>query len=59
MNPRRELQTISSKTLKVRLGLFLGLIIVVVSALVYTKFVLPEQKDVDTTRPSDAAEAQK
>ena len=46
MNPRRELKEISKAALQRRLLLFLGLIVVVISALIYTKFLLPgKEKD--------------
>lgn len=41
MNPRRQLKEISEAALNRRLYVFIGLIIVVVSALIYTKFLLP------------------
>ena len=41
MNPRRKLKEISPGALKARMAFFAGLIVVVISALLYTKFVLP------------------
>lgn len=43
MNPRKELKEVSSKALKRRLALFIVLILVVIAALVYTKFLLPKE----------------
>lgn len=45
MNPRRQLRAISKAALRTRLALFLLLIVVVISALVYTKFLLPKDKE--------------
>lgn len=42
MNPRRELKQISDKALHNRLALFVALIVFVISALVYTKFLMPK-----------------
>ncbi|MCZ6853940.1 MAG: MFS transporter [Gammaproteobacteria bacterium] len=60
MNPLRELKEISPEAQRVRSGLFVGIIAVVASALVYTKFMLPKEKEVDagkTPKPA-AVEAQ-
>ena len=40
MNPLRELQALSSAALRTRLIFFIGLIIFVITALVYTKFLM-------------------
>ena len=42
MNPGRELKQISDKALHNRLALFVALIVFVISALVYTKFLMPK-----------------
>ena len=55
MNPLRELRKISPRALKVRLGLFLALIVLVVSALVYTKFLSPGNDEVDANRAPEPA----
>lgn len=39
MNPQRELKTISKEALKIRLAFFAILIVSVISALIYTKFI--------------------
>ena len=44
MNPRRKLKKISSGQWMLRLLMFLGLLLVVVFALVYTKFLQPPKK---------------
>ena len=44
MNPLRELREISASALRARLLLFAALIVVVISALVYTKFLLPKEE---------------
>ncbi|MGI9473932.1 MAG: MFS transporter [Rubripirellula sp.] len=41
MNPRRQLKEISAAAMKARLAFFVALVVAVVSALLYTKFVLP------------------
>ena len=51
MNPRRELQRISPEALKIRLAFFAILIVSVISALVYTKFIY---EDNPATPNSDA-----
>ena len=51
MNPRRELQRISPEALKIRLAFFAILIVSVISALVYTKFIY---EDNPATPDSDA-----
>jgi hypothetical protein len=48
MNPRRPLKEISAAALRTRLVVFLGLIVLVVTALVYTKFLLPANKAKET-----------
>jgi MFS transporter, ACS family, glucarate transporter len=45
MNPRREVKEISASALKKRLASFVALILLVVSALIYTKFLLPKKPD--------------
>lgn len=45
MNPLRKLKQISAAALKTRLALFLLLILIVVSALIYTKFLLPKEEE--------------
>ena len=45
MNPKRELKTISKKALRTRLVAFIALIVIVVSALLYTKFLLPKSNN--------------
>ncbi len=50
MNPRRQLKAISKAALRTRLALFLLLIVVVISALVYTKFLLPKDKEEASVR---------
>ncbi len=42
MNPQRELKEISKEALHNRLALFVGLIVLVISALIYTKFLMPK-----------------
>ena len=44
MNPLRELKEISASALKGRLIMFLLLIVCVIAALVYTKFLLPKSE---------------
>ena len=44
MNPLRRLKEISASALKARLVLFLALILLVIAALVYTKFLLPKEE---------------
>lgn len=43
MNPQRELKEASTSALRARLILFITLIVLVIAALVYTKFLLPKQ----------------
>ncbi len=45
MNPLRQLKEISASALKTRLVLFLALVLLVIAALVYTKFLLPAKED--------------
>lgn len=42
MNPKRELQPLKTGQLRARIALFAGMIVMVVSALLYTKFFLPK-----------------
>lgn len=42
MNPRKQLREVSSLALKRRLALFVGIIVLVVFALIYAKFLLPK-----------------
>ncbi|MEM7313488.1 MAG: MFS transporter, partial [Planctomycetota bacterium] len=52
MNPLRELKAASRQELRVRLFLFLWLIVLVVSALVYTKFLLKKETSrIESSRP--------
>lgn len=51
MNPQRELKQISEKALHNRMALFAGLIVVVVSALVYTKFLMPKAEPQPAEKP--------
>ena len=52
MNPQRPLKALSVSALRTRLLLFLLLIVLVVSALVYTKFLLPKEKDNPKEHPA-------
>lgn len=45
MNPRRELKEISSSALKIRLGAFLAMFLLVMAALLYTKFVYEPKRE--------------
>jgi ACS family glucarate transporter-like MFS transporter len=54
MNPLRELKAISPQALKIRLGLFLGIVVAVVSAVVYTQFILPDAKNTDASEVQNA-----
>ena len=47
MNPLRELKEISASRLKTRLVMFLVLVVFVITALIYTKFLLPKNKKAD------------
>ncbi len=58
MNPLRQLKQITSGELKTRLVLFLALIVLVVTALVYTKFMLPG-KAATEDRPAESETAQR
>ena len=49
MNPLRQLKEISASELRRRLVLFLALIVLVISALVYTKFLLPAKEKQETS----------
>ena len=51
MNPLRELKAISPREMVMRLALFVTLIVSVLSAVIYTKFVLPNQKSDPPVRP--------
>ena len=51
MNPLRELKAISPREMAMRLALFVTLIVSVLSAVIYTKFVLPNQKSDPPVRP--------
>ena len=42
MNPKRELRKLDAAELTKRIVFFAGMIVIVVSALVYTKFLLPK-----------------
>ncbi len=55
MNPLREQQQISRAKLRARLGLLLGIVTLVTSALIYTKFMLPEQQDVKSSSTPESA----
>ena len=50
MNPLRKLREIPQKALRIRLGLFAALIVFVISALIYTKFMMPKE---DAKTPAD------
>ncbi|QDT62652.1 putative sulfoacetate transporter SauU [Stieleria bergensis] len=56
MNPLRQLKTITASALKLRLALFIGLFVIVLSALLYTKFFF--QSDAGTQPEPVAAEVQ-
>ena len=51
MNPRRPLEKITPAALRLRVTLFAILNVVVVSALIYTKFFLPSNKDKTPASP--------
>lgn len=55
MNPQRKLEEISAKAMKMRLAFFTGMIALVVSALVYTKFFLPKEKKDSSVEPNAPA----
>ena len=50
MNPRREIKEISESALRARLVFFLTMIVLVISALVYTKFFYVADKEKDEAR---------
>ena len=52
MNPRRQLKAITSSALKLRLGMFVGILVLVLGAMLYTKFFF--QSDTDTPEPAPA-----
>ena len=53
MNPKRKLTSVSSKELRIRLAFFIGMIVVVVGALIYTKFLFkPNKKASQLDRPA-------
>ncbi len=56
MNPLRELHTITPSQLKARLCMFVGLVLVVISALLYTKFLMPAAADADQDLAPAASE---
>ena len=60
MDPSRELKEISPQALRARLAAFLAMILLVISALVYTRFILPAQDaNEEVTSPATpAAEVQ-
>lgn len=51
MNPKRPLQTITTAALRARLAFFVALIMFVVGALLYTKFLMPAKNDQGDTPP--------
>ena len=51
MNPRRPLQPISAAALRTRLVLFVLLLVAVVAALIYTKFLLPAKEEAPQEQP--------
>jgi ACS family glucarate transporter-like MFS transporter len=51
MNPLRELQALSSAALRTRLIFFIGLIIFVITALVYTKFLM-KKAEIEPASPA-------
>lgn len=53
MNPQRELRQLSRADLTKRVVFFAGMIVLVVSALIYTKFLLPKQADSATEQETE------
>lgn len=53
MNPRRKLKPITASALKLRLGIFVGLFVCVLTAMLYTKFFFES----DSTESSEPAQA--
>ena len=58
MNPARPLKEIEPAALKQRIILFAGMIVLVISALVYTKFLLPKAADDKPAQDRAAAQLQ-
>ena len=56
MNPLRQLKTITASALKLRLALFIGLFVIVLGALLYTKFFF--DSNADSQKEADPAAVQ-